>query len=256
MVAMNKHRNCKQQGLNKLFLLKRSLVLAVSPNKINGFLYFSDNFTKLTEFWGHALLCVKTWGLDLINTIVFCCIYHKQSYIWAVTLHMVFFLLSPVMCACLRLERVSLVNVVCKNLLQDELNAPLTISWFSGFDQVENGQDPNGADPDTTALTRPFVGIHNWGVWRPSSSLGLLITPGCWGWLWHEGVELVRTCTQIALSKFLLNVLSYASNGINARTELWHCHTGETNPIIWLPGCQCKAFGYEWLTRTRWQQPN
>lgn len=102
---MNKHSKCKQQVSINFFSSKVHLCWLCLQTKYMVF-FFSDSFTKLT-----ALLCVKAWGLDLIKTIVFCCIYHKLSYIWALTLHTVFFLLSPVMCVCLRLERVSLVSL-------------------------------------------------------------------------------------------------------------------------------------------------
>lgn len=149
---MNKHSKCKQQVSINFFSSKVHLCWLCLQMKYMVF-FFSDNFAKLT-----ALLCVKAWGLDLIKTIVFCCIYHKLSYIWALTLHTVFFLSSQVMCACLRLERVSVVS----------LHTPdhqLALWFLSGWKR----SGPKWAGPWPLHWR---ILLHNWGVWRSSSSLG------------------------------------------------------------------------------------
>lgn len=50
--------------LNKLFLLKRSLVLSVSADPTNRCLFvFLANFAKPSVFGGHALVCAKGFRL-------------------------------------------------------------------------------------------------------------------------------------------------------------------------------------------------
>lgn len=91
--------------------------------------------------------------------------------------------------------------------------------------------------------------------------------------LWYQGAECATTvcglvrrgCNCFAfrlklksLSKSEFSWIFHhlnATNDIKARTENCNLNVGATNPMIRLPGCWCKAFGWERLTGRTRQHP-